>query len=398
MPGLLDFLGLGGGPTYTQDGQPVAPQGLLGGFGRGLQNNSDSLMGFGMGMLSGGRESGWANALQGMQRGEVLDRTSAKDKLEQAQLAAKKKAYADWAAKNPEAAKYAPLIAANPDLGDKIVTAQATRNPLDDQYRMAQIQELKRKADGRDATFGLTPLYGERKNPDGTTTVVPMQVSNQGGLRESPLPPGMTLAKGIEKIDAGTYWIIKDKLTGATIGTEPKNVQEREAAEKLGAAQGGAQAGLPDAIMAGEQMITNIGEVRDHPGKWIGTGGTSLLSAVPGSPGKDFQVRVDQLKGGAYMAAVEKMRGLGALSDNEGRAATAAITRLNSSTSEKEFDSALNELELIMKRGMEKARQKAAGNFTGQPPQGAQPPQGVPPTAPGQPPKRIKYDADGNPL
>jgi hypothetical protein len=148
MPGLLDLLGLSSGPTLTQNGQALGPvdggQGLLAQFTQRLRDNSDSLTGFGMGMLSGGnQQEGFANGLQGMQAGQQM---AMKRKLlaqQEQQRAAKQQAAAAYAQKFPE---YAGMLQANPDLAETFATKQfenSQRNPLDDDYKRAQIAKLQ---------------------------------------------------------------------------------------------------------------------------------------------------------------------------------------------------------------------------------------------------------------
>jgi hypothetical protein len=49
------------------------------------------------------------------------------------------------------------------------------------------------------------------------------------------------------------------------------------------------------------------------------------------------------------------MRGLGSLSNAEGGAATAAVTRMNTATSEEAFNAALDDYEKIIRQGMARA-------------------------------------------
>lgn len=75
MASLLDML-FGRTPMATQGGEVIGPVtepqgGLLG----NLRNSSGSLLGFGMGMLSGAnQQEGFGNAMTGMQRGVLTDR------------------------------------------------------------------------------------------------------------------------------------------------------------------------------------------------------------------------------------------------------------------------------------------------------------------------------------
>ena len=92
-----------------------------------------------------------------------------------------------------------------------------------------------------------------------------------------------------------------------------------------------------------------------------GTGGTSVFNRVPGTGGYDFANKVEQAKSGAFLTAIQQMRGLGALSNAEGSAATAAITRMDTATSEEAFKSALDDYEKIVRQGIERAQGRLRG-------------------------------------
>lgn len=99
-----------------------------------------------------------------------------------------------------------------------------------------------------------------------------------------------------------------------------------------------------------------VADIRNDPNLGWGTGFSSYGNSVRGTGGYDFQNKVNQAKSGAFLTAIQQMRGLGALSNAEGDAATRAVTRLNTSTSEKEFVSALDDYERIIDQAMARAQ------------------------------------------
>ena len=87
----------------------------------------------------------------------------------------------------------------------------------------------------------------------------------------------------------------------------------------------------------------------------------------------DFDIRLDQIKGRQFMQAFDTLRGGGQITEKEGEKATAAISRMNGESSEEEFISAAREFQSVIKKGIERARNKATGtkpNMSG-PPSGA---------------------------
>ena len=140
-----------------------------------------------------------------------------------------------------------------------------------------------------------------------------------------------------------------------------------EGAKVRAGAAAEAEVAAPADIVVADRTLGYIDEVRNHPGKGQGTGFSSYGNWIPGTSGKDFQNRVDQLKSGAFLSAIDEMRGMGSLSNAEGQTATAAITRMDTATSEEEFNAALDDYERIVKLGRDRAekRIKAPG---GEPP------------------------------
>jgi hypothetical protein len=67
--------------------------------------------------------------------------------------------------------------------------------------------------------------------------------------------------------------------------------------------------------------------------------------------GTDLEVKVEQLQGQAFLQAFESLKGGGAITEAEGKAATAATARLNRRQSDTAYVQALNELKTILERG-----------------------------------------------
>lgn len=128
----------------------------------------------------------------------------------------------------------------------------------------------------------------------------------------------------------------------------------------MGEARGTAIAAAPAEVQAADETLGFIDEVRNHPGRSIGLGMTSIGNAIPGTSGYDFQNRVNQLKSGAFLTAIDQLRGMGALSNAEGQTATAAIARLDTATSEDEFLEALADYERVVKAGRDRAAKRIA--------------------------------------
>lgn len=131
-----------------------------------------------------------------------------------------------------------------------------------------------------------------------------------------------------------------------------------EAAKITAGAAAEAQVAAPADIAAADKALSEIEGIKSHPGLDRGTGWTSLANAIPGTSGYDFQNRVNQVKSGAFLTAIDQMRGMGALSNAEGQTATAAINRMDTATSKPEFMAALADYEAVIKLGRDRAQKK----------------------------------------
>lgn len=202
--------------------------------------------------------------------------------------------------------------------------------------------------------YGLNPQTAVDK--DGNPVLI--QLSKDGRATQAQLPEGVRLSKEPIRLDAGTHFVLLDPITRQPIGQIPKNVAEVEKQKELGANEGKQLAAAPGDLQAGQNAKELINSIRADPNRTWGTGVTSVFNRVPSSPGYDFQKKVEQAKSGAFLTAIEQMRGLGALSNAEGQTATAAVTRMDTATSEKEFLSALSDYEKIIDQGIARAQKR----------------------------------------
>jgi len=167
------------------------------------------------------------------------------------------------------------------------------------------------------------------------------------------------------------------------------NVQAKLAASKAagttaGKTQAAAAIALPNAIATSESLLSKLDamigtEVKDKTGKvtisgtephpgftgavGMGRGYTlgipGIEQLIPGTPAADFKARFDEIMGGAFLEAFETLKGGGAITETEGKKATAAKTRMSLAQSENEFLAAAREYKDIVKTGIERARKKA---------------------------------------
>lgn len=223
---------------------------------------------------------------------------------------------------------------------------------------------LQKKAN--QGEYSLTPQYGT--NDKGETVLI--QTGKSGEAIQTKLPAGIKVSSGVDKVDLGTQWGIIDKRTGQMVGTQPKDVSGKEAAEKRGQAQGTAQAALANgADIDAEATKKKIDDLISHKGfdSIFGQLDQFRPSWALSAAGNDARARFEQLKGTAFLQAYSMLKGGGAITDIEGQKAGAAMARLDRAQSEAEAKQALNDFKDAIDTGLQKLR-RAAGGETPQAP------------------------------
>jgi hypothetical protein len=184
------------------------------------------------------------------------------------------------------------------------------------------------------ADAGLTPVYGR----DANNNVVVMQPTKAGELKRSKMPDGVTVDLGI-KSEEGAAGVARGKV------------------------RGNAEVLLGGTLQKADQAIGLVDDLINAPGRETGTGMSATLDPrnyLAGTDATNFKVRLDQVKGQAFLEAFAGLRGGGAITEIEGQKATEAIARLNTSQSDEEFKKSLEELKGILAVGKERAKAMAA--------------------------------------
>lgn len=228
------------------------------------------------------------------------------------------------------------------------------------QYKMAQIQALQAKAanpNGDESFFGNPVAI---QNQDGTISYG--QIGNKGSFKPIQLGEGQTFAPPTKTIDTGTEVIMTDQA-GNVISRTPKENRTAAAETAGGTVEGRTEAekrlAAPGDIQAAQTAMNVLDQIENHPGLDMGTGILSAGNKVWGTQGYGFENLVTQAKSGAFLSAIQQMRGMGALSNAEGAAATAAITRMDTAASKKDFLKAVSDYRQIVQNGLDRANNNA---------------------------------------
>ena len=246
-------------------------------------------------------------------------------------------------------------ILSNPDparikqLADQGFTAALSAK---DQLPKIESQDLG----GKTRMLSVSPVTGMATTVEGSEaakTVTPGEMLSATTTRRG---QDLTNARELQRIE-----IEKGK-------NSPEAIAMRAKMTELGKAEAKFEANAPQAITTAKTALTKIDEMLAHPGlaPAVGAGGLSTLGIpgiaqyIPGSEAASFKARLDEILGGAFMEAFNTLKGGGQITEKEGEKATAAITRLSTMQSEKEFRQAAKDFQEVINAGIKRSEAKLA--------------------------------------
>jgi len=109
-----------------------------------------------------------------------------------------------------------------------------------------------------------------------------------------------------------------------------------------------------------DSALDTLNTIATHPGKKaaVGFGGVQL-SMIPGTDAAGFAAQLETFKAQTFLPQVQALKGMGALSDAEGKKLTAAVGALTQSMKQSEFDSQIAKI----KRDLEAARSRVSSSM-----------------------------------
>jgi uncharacterized protein YwgA len=172
-------------------------------------------------------------------------------------------------------------------------------------------------------------------------------------------------------------------LRGANSDVQRQLIEQRiedlkvKADEKQATLQSQAQG----KVAAFDSALDTLNVIATHPGKKSVVGALTggVASMIPGTDAAGFASQLETFKAQTFIPQVAALKGMGALSDAEGKKLTAAVGALDPKMKQKEFDAQV----VKIKTSLEDAKQRAL-NMPGMPKQST-------PTAPATTPKVIKF-------
>lgn len=148
-------------------------------------------------------------------------------------------------------------------------------------------------------------------------------------------------------------------------GVKVPTKAEQEASKIIAESTAKSQLDLPKTIAQAEDTIRLVDDLVNSRGFESAVGLSSKLDPrnyIPGTEAKDFNIRLDQLKGQQFLQAYETLKGGGVITEVEGKKATDAISRMNTSATEPEFKKAAKEFQDVVRNGLNRAKLKAGGS------------------------------------
>ena len=213
------------------------------------------------------------------------------------------------------------------------------------------------RARGQGGVFG-TPIYGE--DEQGNTV---LGVIGKDGTFRQVDTGGMTPTPGVKFQDFGTFRQGFDRRTGQPATPRLQVDVAGEAAQKEeGKLRGEARADLSNAISKAEKTVALIERLELHPGRETATGLSGTLDPrnyIPGTDARNFQALLEQLEGKAFLEAFESLKGGGHITEIEGVKGTRAIIAMQRAQSDEQFLENLLDFKDIVRRGINRAKQRA---------------------------------------
>jgi hypothetical protein len=142
---------------------------------------------------------------------------------------------------------------------------------------------------------------------------------------------------------------LKRQVLEQQLGDLKSKAAERESA---------AQSQSMGRVAAFDSALDTLDIIAKHPGKKdvVGALTGGVMSIIPGTNAAGFASQLETFKAQTFIPQVSALKGMGALSDAEGKKLTAAVGALDTKMKPAEFDASLNRI----RSDLEAAKQRAA--------------------------------------
>lgn len=251
---------------------------------------------------------------------------------------------------------------------------------IDPMKGLALAQQLKKQGTeyGTDVKVGVGPdgkpfsylvgKDGTQKRLDGTLPRDPMKLAKLGGrdvaYNEFDLQPGQSFQ----------HTQTPDSIAGNAVSMRGQNMTDGRAREfnaiqvdgnniKRDEKRATADMTKNSQVASFDTMLGTLDRLGKHAGLSRSVGVMGAMPTMPGSDSANFQAELETFQSQAFIPMVAQLKGMGALSDAEGRKLTAAVGALNPKMGESAFKESLGRIT----GDMEAARARVSGQSAGRP-------------------------------
>lgn len=137
---------------------------------------------------------------------------------------------------------------------------------------------------------------------------------------------------------------LQDKVLDRKIAQETNQLklegykqQQQDARARAEQAKADKAAAAEGAVGTFKTALSSLDEITQSPGLSKAVGIRSALPTIPGSDAANFEARLDTFKAQTFLPMVASLKGMGALSDSEGKKLSDAVGALSPKMSESEF-------------------------------------------------------------
>lgn len=144
---------------------------------------------------------------------------------------------------------------------------------------------------------------------------------------------------------------LQDKVLDRQIARETNQIKldelkqkQADVRQKAEIAKSDRQAAAQGAVDTFSTALDSLGEIGKSPGLSKAVGVRSAFPTVPGSDAANFEARLDTFKAQTFLPMVASLKGMGALSDAEGKKLSDAVGALSPKMSEDAFRSSIGKI------------------------------------------------------
>lgn len=144
---------------------------------------------------------------------------------------------------------------------------------------------------------------------------------------------------------------LQDKVLDRQIARETNQIKldelkqkQADVRQKAEIAKADRQAAAQGAVDTFSTALDSLGEIEKSPGLSKAVGVRSAFPTVPGSDAANFEARLDTFKAQTFLPMVASLKGMGALSDAEGKKLSDAVGALSPKMSEDAFRSSISKI------------------------------------------------------